>query len=212
MSWPIVILFIVTILAVMAAIHQRKKMAIHNFDKTERYSQLDTVVDDRPDFYKMNPQHALFDPSSPDFGFAEATVLENLRIAGAWVTVLPRSDDEKFDKTWMEDQDPTYYAGHDFKAFMPPTPPEVLLTKFGQDAPITFDVTFSRAELLERFDKRLIRIGDVIVIPHNSLVVRARRFRVLHVGETGNFRYRWLFLNVTVQNINRDESFEPQNA
>jgi len=72
-------------------------------------------------------------------------------------------------------------------------------TKWNQDlCDNKFDVTFSRAEVLGVIGDRLIRIGDIIIIPHNSLVLNAKRFRVLHVAEKGNYKYRWIYLNITV--------------
>jgi hypothetical protein len=185
-------------------------MAIYNFDKSEGFTSLERVADHRPDHFKSNPQHAVYDHSNPDIALAEQTALENLRISGAWVTVLPRSDDNKFDKTWNEDANPTYYTGYDLKAYFAAEPPEVTLNKFGHDAPVKLEATFSRAEILQVIGDRLIRIGDVVIVPYNSLVVPARRFRVLHAAETGNYRYRWIYLKCTLENMNKDESTQPR--
>ena len=184
-------------------------MPVYNFN-SEQYSQLGGAVDYRSDQEQSQPQQSLYDHSNPDIGYAEATALENIRISGAWVTVLARTRDEKYNKVWMEDQDPTYYVGYDIKAFMPPAPPEVLLSKFGIDAPTNFELKFSRAELIKLMGERLIQTGDIIIIPHNSLILKAKRFRVLHAGETGNFKYRWIYLSVVVENVNKDTSFEPK--
>lgn len=185
-------------------------MAIYDFDKDQRYSNIDERSDFRSDQYRLNPQHSIYNHNNPDIATAELIALENLRVSGGWVTVLPRTDDNKYDKVWMEDPDPTYYVGFDFKAYFPPSPPEVLLTKFGSDAPNKFDVVFSRTEVLKILGDRMIRMGDIILIPHNSLILKARRFRVLHVGESGNYKYRWIYLNVTVENANFDETFTPR--
>jgi hypothetical protein len=185
-------------------------MTIYNFDKSERFSQLGSIIDNRPDNSQLNPQQSIYDHNSPDIASAEMTALECIRISGAWVTVLLRSDDHKYDTIWSEDIDPTYYTGYDFKAFVPMKPPEIVLTKFGRDAPTSFDMTFSRAELYGTFGERMIRDGDIIIIPHNSLAIRAKRFRVLHATDSGNFRYRFLYYSVSVENVNRDTSFEPK--
>jgi hypothetical protein len=50
----------------------------------------------------------------------------------------------------------------------------------------------------------------VIIIPHNSLVIKATRFTVLHVAEAGNYKYRWIFINATVESMNKDESLIPR--
>jgi len=185
-------------------------MGIYDFDKSEKYSNLDERVDFRSDDSILNPLQSIYDHNSPDIATAEMIALENLRVCGAWVTVLPKSEDNKFTAVWMEDANPTYYSGYDFKAFFPPAPPEVILTKFGHDAPNKFDISFSRAEVIKVLGERLIRIGDIVIVPHNSLVLKAKRYRVLHVAEKGNFRYRWIYISVSVENINFDSAFEPQ--
>lgn len=184
-------------------------MAIYNFDKSQKFTSLDQTVDMRSDQDQLNPQQSQYNHDNPDIGIVERTALEAIRIAGAWVTILPRTDDNKFDPVWNEDASPTYYAGYDLKAYFLPTPPEVLLTKFGHDAPVSMELRFSRAEILNVFGERLIRKGDVIIVPHNSLIVRADRFRIEHVGELGNYRYRWVYLDVACENMNRDETVMP---
>lgn len=187
-------------------------MAIHNFDPAQGFSNLQQTTDFRSLADQQNPLNAVYDHNSPDIAQAEAYALENLRISGAWVTVIPRTEDNKFDKTWNEDADPTYYSGFDFKAFFAPPAPEVTLTKFGIDGANKFDIMFSRAELLGALGERLLRNGDVIIIPHNSLILKANRFKVLHPQDSGNFRYRWLYLSCVVENMNVDESLIPRNA
>jgi len=185
-------------------------MTIYNFDKSQQFSS-NQVPDFRSENSKLNPQHAIYDHNSPDIAQAEAYALESLRISGAWVTVIPRTEDNKFDKTWNEDTNPTYYEGYDFKAFFAPPAPETTLTKFGHDAANSFDLTFSRSELLGSIGERLLRNGDVIVIPHNSLIIKASRFKVLHAQDSGNYKYRWLYITCTVENMNKDESLAPGN-
>jgi hypothetical protein len=178
---------------------------------SEKYTSMgEGAPDMRPDASQINPMQAVYNPNLPDMALAESMALENIRLCGAWVTVIPRTDDEKRDQIWDSDPDPTYYSGFDFKAFFKPEPAEIMLGKFGHDAPNKFDLIFSRAEVLNIMKERLIRIGDIIIVPHNSLIIKARRYRALHVTEQGNYRYRWLYLNVTVENINKDTAFEPK--
>jgi len=185
-------------------------MTIHSFDRSQQFMSPE-VPDFRSDTQKSDPLGALYDHNNPDMAQAEAYALESLRISGAWITVIPRTDDNKFDKSWNEDADPTYLAGADFKAFFAPPSPEVMLTKFGMDAPNSIDIIFSRAELLRTFGDRLLRNGDVIILPHNSLVIKATRFKILHVQDSGNYKYRFLYLTCTIENMNKDESLIPRN-
>jgi len=184
-------------------------MTIHSFDKSQQFSS-NPVPDFRSENSKDNPLHAIYDHNNPDMAQAEAYALENLRISGAWVTVIPRTEDNKYDKTWNEDSNPTYYTGYDFKAFFTPSAPEVSLTKFGHDAANSFDITFSRTQLIDSLGDRLLRNGDVIVVPHNSLIINANRFKVLHAQDSGNYRYRWMYITCTVENMNKDESLQPK--
>ena len=186
-------------------------MAIYNFDKSQQFSNLHQRPDMRPENYQQNPMQSTYNHNNPDIATAERIVLENLRVSGAWVTVMIRTDDNKFNATWSEDQSPTYHTGYDFKAFVVPQPPEIMLTKFGHDSPNKLELKFSRAEVLETIGDRLIRIGDIISMPHNSLVIKAEKFRAIHVSDEGNYKYRWLYLNVIAENINKDESFMPRN-
>lgn len=187
-------------------------MALYNFDSSQQFSNLAQAQPDfRPEASQFNPQQSVYNHNNPDLAAAEKLAIENLRISGAWVTVIPRSNDNKFNKTWNEDPDPTYYTGYDFKAFFVPPAPEVTLTKFGIDAPTKFEITFSRAEVLSIMGERLFRSGDVMVIPHNSLIINATRFNVLHVNDSGNYKYRWLYLTCLVESMNRDESLVPKN-
>lgn len=186
-------------------------MAIYNFDRSQQYSNLDSSIDFRSDADQLNPAHSQYNHDSPDIAAAERLALESIRVSGAWVTVLPRTDDNKYDKVWMEDTDPTYFVGVDFKAHFKPEPPEVVLTKFGHDAPNGISLVFSRAEVLSLLGERIIRNGDIIVVPYNSLVTRAEQYQVTHVADTGNFRFRWLYLTVDCVPLNRDESTKPLN-
>lgn len=185
-------------------------MAIYNFDKGQRFVSIDERPDFRPDEFQLNPQHSMYNHNNPDIASAERIVLENLRIAGAWVTVIPRTEDNKFDKTWNEDADPTYFTGYDFKAFFAPPAPEITLTKFGVDAPTKFEISFSRAEIFKTFGDRMIRNGDVVIIPHNSLAINATRFKIIHANDGGNYKYRWMYFICTVENMNKDESLIPR--
>lgn len=186
---------------------------IYNFDKGQQYSNLDSTVDFRSDEFKMNSPMSMYNHNNPDIAAAERLALEQLRISGAWVTVMIRTDDNKFDKTWNEDADPTYYESHDFKALFAPPPPEVTLTKFGIDAPTKFEITFSRAELLEVYGKRLLRPGDIIVVPYNSLIIPGSKngnmhTRITHAQDSGSFRFRWIYLKCNVENV--ESSLHPK--
>jgi len=185
-------------------------LAIYDFgSNNEVYSSLNVRADNRPQHSIFNPQQSQYNPNVPDIAVAEHVALESIRIAGVVVTVLLRTDDGKYDKVWNEDISPTYYSGYDFKAWFAPSAPEIVLTKFGQDAPHSIDLLFSRAEVLHVLGDRLIRIGDIVVIPHNSLAIRASRFRVVHATDFGNYRYRWIYWSVTVESMNKDDATLP---
>ena len=184
-------------------------MAIYNFDKSQKFVSIDIESDTRPDNFIYNPQQSQYNHDNPDIAQAEKLALESIRASGILVTVYPRTDDNKFDKTWLEDADPTYHQGIEMKAWVKPAIPELVLVQFGLDAATKLDLVFSRAELIHHFGERMIRKGDAISVPYNSLVTNSNKYRVINASESGNFRFRWLYLEVACEPFNKDDSMFP---
>jgi hypothetical protein len=132
---------------------------------------------------------------------------ELVNISGADVVVYVRTDNN-YDEVWEEDPDPTYQAGKPMKAFFVPQPLAVQLTMFGQDAPNQTTAVFARDRVLTQFGKRMLRKGDIIDLPYNSVAVRPGKYRVLSAFDSGNFRYTWLYFSCLCENVVDDKALE----
>jgi hypothetical protein len=185
-------------------------MAVHdfNFSVDERILSIDDVPDNRSDVEKQFSPLSVFNHLKPDLGYAERLAEEAINISGAWLMIFARTDNEDFNKTYEEDPNPTYKNGVRLKGYFKPEPLQLQLTKWGVDAPNTTTVVFARSAILDAFgQKRMIRPGDMLEIPHNSTgLVRSRRFRVVDAQDTGNFQYRWLYFSALVENIPDDKA------
>jgi hypothetical protein len=158
--------------------------------------------------YPLLQQH---DPNSPDMAFANKLAGELIAISGANVTIYLRTNNTDVDVVWEEDADPTYGAGHHLKAYFAPKPLEATLTEYGVDVPNQTEVIFSRAQLYAEVGGRMMRAGDIIVLPYNSLAFNPDKFRVLNAFDSGNFRYDWLYFSCTVENITDDITIDTDN-
>lgn len=181
-----------------------------NFGIAERLISIDDVPDHRSDVEKVFSPISIYNPLKPDMGYAERMALELIHISGAWIRLFVRTDNADYNKVYDEDPNPSYKNGILLKAFFKPEPVQIELTKWGVDAPNTTTVVFARSEILQQFgEKRMIRAGDMVEIPHNSTGPgAARRFRVIDATDQGNFMYRWLYFSALVQNITDDKTLD----
>lgn len=199
-------------------------MTIHNFGGPQEFSSIDKLPDFRSDDEKVNTPLALFNHDNPDLAWAERMSEELINISGAIVVVFPRTANRDADDLWEEDADPTYKAGVRLKGYFAPQPVGIALTQWGVDAPNETTVVFSRAVIFGTFGVRMIRPGDVIEVPHNtlspvqapeelaSLGNRMDKYRVINASDTGNFRYRWLYFSCRVENLTGDQTIQVENA
>lgn len=155
---------------------------------------------------------SMFDPDNPEIANMEREAYNYIHQAGAPTEIYLRTSDlGAVDDVWEEDNNPIYDSPVPVKGQFVPEKMSTALVKFGVESNAKFDVHYSRAELLDLFGNRLIRSGDVIDIPHNTLVQTqntefvdgkfglATKFRVLEARDTGNFNYRWLYWTCTVE-------------
>jgi hypothetical protein len=180
-------------------------MAIHNFDKQQKFTSIDELPDHRDEGERLFSPFAVYNHDSPDIAHAERTAEELINISGAWVTIFARSDNRGVqNETWDTDPDPVYKNGVQLKGFFAPEEVKMQLTKWGLDTENKTIIMFSRAVILKEFGKRMVRAGDVIDLPHNTLSPaqqadigglrnRIDKFRVLDSSDSGNFKYRWLY-------------------
>lgn len=195
-------------------------MSIHNFSMGQEFISIDNLPDHRTEQEKQFTDLSLFNHDSPDLAYYERNAEELVNISGAWTTIFLRTDNNgTVDEVWEEDPDPTYKAGEKLKGYFAPDKIAIELTKWGVDTPNKTAVVYSRAVLFKRFGRRMLRPGDVIEIPHNTLspvqeapiggqVNRIDKYRIIDVGDTGNFKYRWLYYRCFVENLTGDVTIQ----
>jgi hypothetical protein len=197
-------------------------MPVHDFipGPNQGFSSLGGLPDFRTDAEKLNSPLSIYNHNSPDIAWAERAAEEMINISGAWVTIFPRTANAEADDLWEEDADPTYKSGVKLKGYFVPQPVSITLTKWGIDAPNGTTVIFSRAIIFQTFNDRMLRPGDVLEVPHNtlspvqapqelgSLGNRMDKFRILNAQDTGNFKYRWLYFSCRVENLTGDETIQ----
>ena len=199
-------------------------MTIHNFGGPQEFSSIDKLPDFRSEDERINTPLALFNHQSADMAWAERMSEEMINISGAVVTVFPRTADRGAgDDLWEENADPTYKRGVRLKGFFIPQPVNIALTRWGVDAPNETTVVFSRPVIFGIFKARMLRPGDVIEVPHNtlspmqapeelaSLGNRMDKYRIINASDTGNFKYRWLYWSCKVENLTGDQTIQVEH-
>jgi hypothetical protein len=183
-------------------------VAIHNFDGTNRdvYSSIDKIPDHRSDVDRLqSPLSAHQDKI--DIALAERQAEEAINVSGGWTIIYKRVRHGGYDEVWEEEADPMYESGVNFKGLFKPQPITSDLTKWGIDNPNKVVVIYPRAVIFKNFGDRLVKVGDIIQTPQNSLVYKdMRRFRIANVAETGMYMYRWLYLTIAAELITGDIS------
>lgn len=170
----------------------------------------------------VNSKLAIYDPDDPSIANMERQALQYIDHSGAETKIYIRTNDlGQIDDVWEENANPVYELPVPTKGQFAPEKMSAALNKWGYEANTNFEVNFSRANLLGLFGTRLIRKGDVIEIPHNTLVQTqntefvdgrlgcADKFRVLGARDTGNYNYRWLYWTCTVELLTGDITVRP---
>lgn len=167
----------------------------------------------------------IFDPDSPEIANMEKQAFEYIQYSGAPTHIYLRTNDlGQVDDVWEEDSNPIYDPAVPIKGQFVPDKMALALTKYGLDTKVQFEIHYSRAQLLSEFGNRLIRNGDVIGIPHNTLVQTqntefidgqlglANKFRVISATDTGNYNYRWLYWTCIVELLTGNFTVRPDNG
>jgi len=187
----------------------------------QEYSSIDQQPDHRdPDKSLIS----IFDQNNPDIAFMEREAFNHIHESGALTKVYLRTNDlGSVDDVWEEDANPIYDQPVNIKGQFVPEKMSVALNKFGIENNSKFEVNYSRAELLSLFGPRLIRSGDVIQIPHNTLIQTqntefidgqlglADKFRVISGADAGSFNYRWLYWVVYVELLTGNFTVRPSS-
>ena len=191
-------------------------MAIHDFNQQkELFVTIDKVPDFRSEVEKQLTPLSIYNHHKSDIALAERWSEEIINVSGAWISLhlkMPKPPDA--DEVWDEDADPVYDNPKDFKAWFKPEHTMFELTRWGLDVALPITVVFSRAVLMKEIGERLIQVGDVIEAPYNipSLPENPsgpKYFRALNVKNTGNFMYRWLYIECHCELITGDRALRP---
>jgi hypothetical protein len=202
-------------------------MMNHRFDFDDElqqaYSSLQDAKDNRTDAEKNSSKIAIYDHSNPEIANMEMEALNLVNDSGAPTMVFRRSDDTgQTDETYNETANPIYLPPDIIKGMFKPESVSLLKVKWGVDSDVKFKIHYSRAYLLGLYGSRLIRTGDVISVPHNTLIQtqsteflegkinRLDKFRVTHATDTGNYNYRWLYWTVDVEPLSGDIAIRPK--
>jgi hypothetical protein len=173
-----------------------------------------TAVGRQPDFRndveKESSPLSVFQDNE-DGGIAEHLAEEFVNLSGAWVVVKVRTDSNAYDDVWDEDVDPTYKNGFKTKAFFKTEPLQEELTKWGVDTPNKATVVFPRAVIYRKFGERMLRAGDLIDVPYGAIANSPKQYRITNVSETGNFKYRWLYLSCDAVAVSGDVTIRKEN-
>ena len=196
-------------------------MPIHDFDFQQQFISIDKLPDHRSDIEKENSLLSVYNHDSPDLAYAERLSEEIINLSGAVIKVYKRRHNgASKDEVWEEDADPTYKKGISIKGRFVPAPAEISLTRWGVDVPNQTTVTFSRAVVLKEFGRFMITEGDILIIPHNTLIGtqftdfrdgtnnRMDTYRVIKSSDTGNFKYRWIYWSCLVENLTGDTTID----
>jgi hypothetical protein len=198
-------------------------MGIHNFNTGQEFVSIDKIPDHRSDDEKLFSPLAVYNHDSPDIAYAERLAEELVNLSGAWVTIFPRTQNHGIvDEVWDEDRDPTYKSGIKFKGQFAPAAPDIELLKWGVDIANKCTISFSRAAIFKQFGKRMLTVGDIIELPHNTLSPlqtstpyessdMLNRYRILNAADDGNFKYRWLYWKCICENITGDSTIDVEH-
>ncbi len=154
---------------------------------------------------------SVYNPSNPEIETARALANEMVNISGAEVKVYIRTDNADFDAVWDEDPDPTYWNMVLMKAYFKPDVIQSELKEWGIDTLNKTDVIFSHHQLYEKFGSRMLRPGDVLVLPYNATNknLSPTTYRIVNSTPSGNFKYTWLYFTCSVESITQDITVKP---
>jgi hypothetical protein len=195
-------------------------MSNHRFDFDDElqqsYSSLQDAKDNRTDEQKNSSKIAIYDHSNPEIANMEMEALNLINDSGAPTLVYRRSDDTGQTDDGYNETTPQYLEPDNIKAIFKPEQVSLSKVKWGIDVNIKMTLSYSRAYLLGLYGSRLIKIGDVVAVPHNTLIQtqsteylegkvnRLDKFRIINSFDAGNFNYRWLYWNCIAEPISGD--------
>jgi hypothetical protein len=190
----------------------------------EEYSSLDKFPRSRS-YADTENSKANISNQTNEIALMEQQAFDYINQSGVETLIFSRVNDlGNVDPVWEEDSEPIYDQPVPIKGQFVPEEMSTALKKWGVESISKFKVNYSRAQLLDIFGKRLIRSGDVIRIPHNTLVQTqntefvdgefglADKFRVIDAFDAGNFNFRWLYWVCIVELLTADITVRPPDV
>ncbi len=191
-------------------------MAIYSFGvSTDQIPEGDlftqVIQDTRTEAQQRYTPLALHNDDSKDLQQARKHADEIINVSGAEVKIHVRTENEDYDHVWDSDSDPTYWNAVTLKGFFKPQPLEAELKKWGSEVINKTEIVFSHRQLYEEFGERMLRTGDVVKLPYNSVTQATdpKYFRVLNGTPSGNFRYNWLYFTCQLEVLTADVTVRP---
>jgi len=183
---------------------------IHRFGQSEGVVPI-SAHSNRTDVEIENPLYQVQDIESLDVASARRVAREAVNVDGALVRIYARTDNDDVDVVWDEDPDPTYMAPVPLKGFFVPQPLEAELTQWGVEfSNNRAEVAFVLEEMFGAFGDRLLRPGDLLEVPYNSISrVKPKYYKIENAQETGNYRYTWLYLTCQAMLLQGDVNIRP---
>lgn len=191
-------------------------MPIHNFavDTGQVDADIwDTILTSyRSESEQRHTPIAIHDYESADIKLARSKAKEIINVSGAEVTVFMRTDNHDYDAVWDEDPDPTYWNPMKIKGYFKPQPVETELKEWGAESVNKTEIVFDHFTIKQINGDRMLRIGDVVQLPYNSVDpnLAPKNYRVLNVTPSGNFRYTWLYLTCVLETLTADITVRPE--
>lgn len=164
----------------------------------------------RSDIDQRHTPLALHDPESADIKLARQLADEMINVSGAEVKIFARTENSDYDIVWDEDPDPTYWNAIFTKGFFKPKPIEAELKRWGVDVTNKTEIVFSHRQIYNLLGDRMLRSGDVIQLPFNSVPISPKNYRVLNGTPSGNFRYVWLYFTCQLELLTADITVRPE--
>lgn len=164
----------------------------------------------------------IYDHDNPDIANMEKEAAELIQKSGATTLIYLRANDMgAIDDTYDEISQAVFEKPLTIKGLFTPSNASIVKVKYGIDINLKFTISYSRALLLQDIGPRLIRTGDVVQVPHNTLIQtqatefldgkvnRLDKFRVISGSDTGNFNYRWLYWTINIEPVTGDITVRP---
>jgi hypothetical protein len=184
---------------------------IHRFGQTDQIALPVPTASLRSEADGFNPLYQVHDLESADIGTVQRIAKEMINISGAIIKIHTRTSNADIVDTHDEDPDPTYWPPRILKGVFAPQPLEFELTQWGVDAGDNkTEITFHLGEIWESFGDRLLRPGDLLEVPYNSISEqKPKYYRINNAQESGNYRYTWLYLKCQTTLLLGDVNLRP---